>query len=366
MPTRNDHTQACLSITPEQAVADQLYMRRCLQLARLGEEWVAPNPMVGAVIVCDGRIIGEGWHRRYGDWHAEPNAIASVKDASLLSRSTMYVSLEPCAHFGKTPPCAHLLASKQLKRVVVGMLDPNPLVAGRGIAILREAGIAVTTGVMEEACRELNKRFLCLHEQHRPYVTLKWAQTADGFMDRRRTSPTEPVTVISNTLTKHLVHQMRAHNMAILVGTRTALLDNPRLMTTRWCGRNPMRIVIDRQLTLPANTRLLNGDAPTIVFSALDAYPFDTPAEVVRLNFNDNIWPQIMHHLAQRNIHSLIVEGGAKTLKSLLSIGLFDEIHVEVSTAHLHDGVPAPDVDTTHAASCTYNGNHFYLIRNTH
>lgn len=323
---------------------DIVYMRRCLQLARLGMEHVAPNPMVGAVVVHEGRIIGEGYHRRFGGLHAEPNAIASVVDKSLLPYSTLYVNLEPCSHYGKTPPCAELIARMRIPRVVVGTLDPNPRVAGRGVEMLRQAGVEVLTGVLAEECRELNKRFLCYQEKRRPYIVLKWAQTRDGFIDRLRTTRDEPVAVISNVLTKQRVHQIRTENMAILVGTRTALLDNPGLRVTRWTGRNPLRVVIDRQLGLDLSYKLLDDSAPTLVFSERDAYPFETSAEIVRINFSENIWPQILHVLYERQIHSVLVEGGAQVLDSLLDQGLWDELQVEVSPECLGNGVKAPPI----------------------
>lgn len=314
------------------------YISRCVQLARLGAYYVAPNPMVGAVLVYgedeDARIIGEGWHKQYGGPHAEVNCFASVRkeDESLLKDCTLFVSLEPCSHFGKTPPCADLIVRKGVKRVVVGMLDPNPQVAGQGIARLRENGIEVVVGIMEAECRELNKRFLCLHEKHRPYVILKWAQTADGFMDRKRSIPSEgqltetrPL-VISTPLNKRLVHKMRAENMAILVGSNTALLDNPKLKTTHWVGRNPIRVLLDRRRRVPKQSAIFSEDAPTIVYS------------------ENTEWPFVLEDLAKRGIHSILVEGGAQVLNHILETGIYDEIHVETGEICIGDGVPAPKI----------------------
>ncbi len=343
---------------------DIAYMRRCLQLAWLGMEHVAPNPMVGAVIVHEGRIIGEGYHRRFGDLHAEPNAIASVKDKSLLPCSTLYVNLEPCSHYGKTPPCAELIVRMRIPRVVVGTLDPNPRVSGRGVEMLRQAGVEVSTGVLADECRELNKRFLCYQERKRPYIVLKWAQTRDGFIDRLRTTRNEPVAVISNVLTKQRVHQIRTENMAILVGTRTALLDNPGLRVTRWTGRNPLRVVIDRHLKLTDSYKLLDASAPTLVFSELDAYPFETAAEIVRIDFSENIWPQILHVLYERQVHSVLVEGGAQVLGSLLEQGLWDELQVEVSPEYLGAGVQAPCVPGCPEYVEQVDGHSLYQFRN--
>ena len=314
------------------------YISRCVQLARLGAYYVAPNPMVGAVLVYgedeDARIIGEGWHKQYGGPHAEVNCFASVRkeDESLLKDCTLFVSLEPCSHFGKTPPCADLIVRKGVKRVVVGMLDPNPQVAGQGIARLRENGIEVVVGIMEAECRELNKRFVCLHEKHRPYVILKWAQTADGFMDRKRSIPSEgqltetrPL-VISTPLSKRLVHKMRAENMAILVGSNTALLDNPKLKTTHWVGRNPIRVLLDRRKRVPKESAIFSEDAPTIVYS------------------ENTEWPFVLEDLAKRGIHSILVEGGAQVLNHILETGIYDEIHVETGEICIGDGVPAPKI----------------------
>ena len=314
------------------------YISRCLQLARLGAYYVAPNPMVGAVLVHgegeNAKIIGEGWHRQYGGPHAEVNCFASVKaeDEHLVKESTLYVSLEPCSHFGKTPPCADLIVQKGVKRCVVGMLDPNPLVAGQGIKRLQNNGIEVVTGILEAECRELNKRFLCLHEKKRPYVVLKWAETADGFLDRKRpipsdgTAPKEGPLVISTPLTKRLVHKMRAENMAILVGTNTALLDNPKLTNSKWAGQNPIRILLDRHHRVPKDFRIFSDEAETIVYS------------------ENTDWEFILSDLAKRGIHSVLVEGGAQVLNTIIKSGLYDEVQVEKGTMTIGEGVPAPRI----------------------
>ena len=297
------------------------YIARCLQLARLGEYYVAPNPMVGAVLVgADNTILGEGWHEQYGAPHAEPNCLRHAEEAHPegidYKHCTLFVSLEPCSHYGKTPPCAELIIHKGIGRVVIGTLDPNPQVAGRGVQMMREAGVQVTVGVLEQECRDLNKRFFCLQEKHRPYVTLKWAETADGYIDYRRVTDNAPL-VISTPLIKLLVHQQRAQNMAIMVGTRTALLDNPRLLTTHWSGRNPIRITLDRHNILPADSKLFSEEAPTIVY-------------------RDNTdWAFILNDLASRNIHSVLVEGGTTLLQHILDSGLYDEVHIEVSNKSL-------------------------------
>ena len=306
------------------------YIAHCIEIARRGEYFVAPNPMVGAVLVdADGTILAEGWHEKYGEGHAEVNCFRHLETSKYrdleMSKCTLFVSLEPCSHYGKTPPCAKLIIEKGVGRVVVGMLDPNPLVAGKGVRMLRDAGIEVIVGVMEKECRELNKRFLCLHEQHRPYVILKWAQTADGFIDIKRTggSPLK----ISTPKTKEIVHRMRAENMAIMVGTNTVLLDNPRLLNTHWQGRNPIRVTIDRHGRIPADARIFSDESETIVYR------------------DRTDWPFILEDLAKRNIHSILVEGGTTLLNHILETGIWDEIHVEVAPElTIGDGVKAPNI----------------------
>lgn len=321
---------------------DEIYMQRCLQIAAAGARDVAPNPMVGAVLVSNGRIIGEGYHQRYGQSHAEPNAIASVQNEELLKDATLYVSLEPCSHYGKTPPCAELIIKKRIPRVVIGMLDPNPMVAGRGVKMLQDAGVNVTIGVLEKECRTLNKRFVCYHEQHRPYIILKWAQSADGFIDKVRESREQPVAVLSNSFTKQLVHKMRAENMAILVGTRTAMLDNPGLRTTRWNGNNPLRIALDRTGKIPDESKLFDGTAPTLIFTEKENYTPHPNTTICHIDFSNHCWQQIMNQLYQMKINSLIVEGGSQVLNDLLALQLWDEIQVETSPAILGNGIKAP------------------------
>lgn len=320
----------------------ELYIRRCLQLAKLGEYYVAPNPMVGAVLVkhiveggADKEVIlGEGWHMQYGGAHAEPNCLLNAEENHPegidYKRCTLYVNLEPCSHYGKTPPCAELIIKKGIGRVVIGCLDPNPEVSGRGVRMLEAAGIEVHVGVLEAECRTLNKRFMCLQEKKRPYVILKWAQTADGYLDKKREAG-KPL-VISTPLMKQLVHQQRAENMAIMVGTRTVLMDNPRLLTTHWSGRHPIRVTMDRHGILPQESNIFSNDSETIVY-------------------RDNTdWEAMLADLSRRNIHSVLVEGGARLLNSILASGIYDEVHVEISNAHLgkgEEGVEAPDYSFT-------------------
>lgn len=320
---------------------DERFMCRCLQLARKGMMGAAPNPMVGAVIVCDGKIIGEGYHRRCGQAHAEVNAIRSVSRPELLKRSTIYVSLEPCSHYGKTPPCADLIIEKQIPRVVVGCVDPFSRVSGRGIQKLRDAGIEVTVGVLEKECRCLIRRFITFHAEKRPYIVLKWAQSADGFIDVKRTGGA-PI-VLSSPETQMLVHKHRAECKAILVGRRTALLDNPSLTVRCWHGENPLRLVLDRELSLPSDLHLFDGTVPTVVFTAKEQTSY-AGVDFVRLDFTQAVVPQILGYLYEHGIQSLLVEGGHCLLQSFIDAGLWDEAFVECVPRLLYDGISAPQM----------------------
>ncbi|MCR4592581.1 MAG: bifunctional diaminohydroxyphosphoribosylaminopyrimidine deaminase/5-amino-6-(5-phosphoribosylamino)uracil reductase RibD [Bacteroidaceae bacterium] len=300
------------------------YMWRCIQLAKCGTVGAPPNPMVGAVIVYKDKIIGEGYHRRCGGPHAEVNAIRSVRNESLLKESIIYVSLEPCSHYGKTPPCADLIIEKKIPRVVVGCMDPFAKVNGQGIRKLRDAGIEVVVGVLEKECLELNKRFITFHQQHRPFVTLKWAQSEDGFMDAERRQNEEPVK-FSSHFTQTLVHRMRAMNQAIMVGTKTVLMDNPTLTTRLWEGPNPLRVTIDRNGVLPDFIHLKDGKVPTVIYNTGDLR-------------------QILADLYKRGVQSLMVEGGAQLLQHFIDEGLWDEARVEVAPFCLGSGVSAPNV----------------------
>lgn len=313
-------------------IADERYMARALQLARQGEGHVSPNPMVGAVIVARGRIIGEGFHRRYGEGHAEVNAIASVAlaDAPLLHESTVYVTLEPCSHYGKTPPCARLLIERGVRRVVVGTLDPFEKVAGRGVAMLREAGIEVLTGVLERECRHLNIRFITAHTRRSPWVMLKWAQDANGYM-----GDGEPRVTFSTPETLRLMHRERSRVDAIMVGARTVALDNPSLDTRYWSGRSPLRVVLDEHLSImhvqPA-PKLLTDGRPTLVYNAIRS---DTrgAVEFVRLD-NCHDLNAILADLYHRGITSLMVEGGPTVLHAFIDANLDDRRRIETANAH--------------------------------
>ena len=327
---------------------EEKYMRRCIELAKNGLCNVAPNPMVGAVIVCDGRIIGEGYHVRCGEAHAEVNAIRSVKDESLLKRSTIYVSLEPCSHYGKTPPCADLIIEKQIPRIVIGCRDPFSKVAGRGIQKLQNAGREVIVGVLEEECLHLIRRFITFNTLRRPFITLKWAESADRFIDIERIDG-NPV-LLSSPLTSMLVHKKRAENTAIMVGRRTVLLDNPSLTVRNWYGRNPIRIVLDRNLSLPNDLQIFNGEVPTLVFTEKE-HPEEKSVSYITIDFAHNPLNQIMKELYQRNIQSLLVEGGSQLLQSFIDNELWDEAYIEKCPKRLYSGVKAPEISNNFSYS---------------
>lgn len=323
---------------------DGLFMKRCLQLAANGRATCSPNPMVGAVVVHQGRIIGEGWHRKAGEPHAEPNAIRAVKDQDLLKASTLYVSLEPCSHYGKTPPCVDLIIEKRIPRVVVGCLDAFPLVSGRGVSKLRAAGIDVTVGIEEAACLDLNRHFFHFYRQERPYIILKWAQTADGFLDYLRKPGDQKESLkISTPFTQMLTHKLRSECDVILVGTNTAILDNPSLNVRAWAGDHPIRAVVDRQMILAADSVLLNGEIPTLVFTEK---PSKQQGKIswIHLDFCHNAIGQLLHELYIRDLQTLLVEGGTLTHDSFLKAGLWNEIQVETSTQYIGEGVVAPDL----------------------
>lgn len=322
---------------------NEKWMRRCIQLARNGQAGAPPNPMVGAVIVYNGRIIGEGFHRKSGEAHAEVNAINSVHDEALLAQSTLYVSLEPCSHYGKTPPCADLIIGKKIPRVVVGCVDPFALVHGHGIEKLRRAGIDVTVGVLEKECTELNKHFFTFHQKQRPFITLKWAQSADGFIGSN--SKEDKKIFISTPHSLINVHKLRAEHQAIMVGRRTAEIDNPRLNLRFWSGRNPLRIVLDSKGRLSPDLHLFDGTQPTLVVGgAAPEKPESTNLEYFHPDASSPLLPQLMAELYRRNILSLLVEGGSQLLKSFIDAGLWDEIVVEFGKENLKHGVTAPTI----------------------
>lgn len=323
---------------------DKLYMQRCLQLARCGAGSTSPNPMVGAVIVYDDRVIGEAYHIRAGEPHAEVNAVNSVKecDLPLLERSTIYVSLEPCSHYGKTPPCCDLIIARRIARVVIATTDFNAQVNGGGIARMREAGIEVLVGLLEAESRRLNGAFFAFHQKKRPFVTLKWAQSADGFIDRQRSGG--KALGISSGVSRVAVHKLRSMHDAILVGTRTALLDDPSLDIRHWAGRAPLRLVIDRNGVLPLGLRLFDDSLPTVVFTSVYRKELSGKnVEQVNLDFSCDVVPQILTYMHSRKLNSLLVEGGAVLSRSFMDAGLWDVVRVEVNPAlSVGEGVAAP------------------------
>ena len=336
-------------------IIDEKYMRRALQLARQGAGHTSPNPMVGAVIVApDGTIIGEGWHRKCGEAHAEVNAVASVKDHDLLRDSTIYVTLEPCSHYGKTPPCANMLIERGIPRVVVGCLDPFVKVAGRGVALLRDAGVEVIVGVLEEECRALNERFMAAHTNGRPWVQLKRAQTADGYIALPPEAGENPLHM-STPVTMRLMHRQRALCDAILVGANTARIDNPSLTTRYWPGSSPLRVILSHDLSIPDNLNLLNDGLPTIIYNGMKNEVVG-PVEYVKLDTdNPQSW---LEDLYRRGVTSLMVEGGTRVLQGLIDAGAWDEARIEVSPRRVGQGVKSPIIDGHVDSQCLIDGNH--------
>ena len=310
---------------------DARYMARALQLARNGLGYASPNPMVGAVIVADGKIVGEGWHRRCGCGHAEVNAVASVKDPDLLKRSTMYVTLEPCSHYGKTPPCAKLIIDKQIPRVVVGCLDPFAKVSGRGVAMLREAGVEVEVGVMEEECKALNHVFMYAHTHGRPWVTLKWACSADGYLDHKRNAGEAPAK-FSNPLGTTLVHLMRSRYDAIMAGSGTVIADNCSLTVRLTEGKSPVAVVLDRRGRIDATAAVLRPGTLIVSYEKREDLP--EGVEQIFVSEEDTL-EDLLHELYKRNITSLMVEGGATLLNEFIAKDLWQEARVEQSSDRL-------------------------------
>lgn len=325
---------------------DRLFMERALQLARCGVGSTSPNPMVGAVIVSGGRIIGEGFHIRAGEPHAEVNAVNAVKagDRHLLEGATIYVTLEPCSHYGKTPPCCDLIIARKMARVVIATTDFNANVNGEGIRRMRAAGINVEVGLLEQESRRLNGAFFAFHQKRRPYITLKWAQSSDGFIDRVRSREEAPLRV-SNGVSQAAVHKLRAAHDAILVGTRTALFDNPSLNIRCWAGRAPLRVVIDRNGVLPAGLSLFDGTVPTLLFTGKYVASFGKNIEQIVLDPSKDTLCQIVGTLYSRGVGSLLVEGGAALLQSFIDAGLWDSIRVETNPSIVAgEGIAAPEL----------------------
>ncbi|MBC7440397.1 MAG: bifunctional diaminohydroxyphosphoribosylaminopyrimidine deaminase/5-amino-6-(5-phosphoribosylamino)uracil reductase RibD [Flavobacterium sp.] len=324
------------------------YMCRCLELAKNGLGTTYPNPMVGSVIVCDGKIIGEGWHKKSGEPHAEVNAVNSVRDKSLLKRSTIYVSLEPCSHFGKTPPCCDLIIANKIPNVVIGTVDSNVKVAGNGIKKLIEAGAKVTLGILETECKELNKRFFAFHEKKRPYVILKWAETQDGFIAplkilRKTLNDNEQKPVwITNDFSRQMVHKWRSEEQAILVGTQTAIDDNPKLDVRNWTGKNPVRIVLDQNNRIPKDSHIYDNQVNTIIFSNSSIANNTENTIFEFIDFKQNLAEQILNVLYKHQIQSVIIEGGSRTLQTFIDENLWDEARVFIGSNLFVTGIRAP------------------------
>ena len=334
-------------------------MRRALQLARLGAGHTSPNPMVGAVIVGPGgEIIGEGWHRQCGEAHAEVNAVASVADDSLLKDSTLYVTLEPCSHYGKTPPCANLIIERGIPRVVVGCLDPFVKVAGRGVKMLQEAGVEVIVGVLEQECRELNRRFMTAHTLGRPWVQLKWAQTADGFIALPPEAGENPLHM-STPVTMRLMHRQRALCDAIVVGANTARIDNPSLTTRYWPGRSPLRVILSRNLSIPDNLNLLTDGLPTIVYNGVKNETVGAVEYVQMDTTSPQAW---LEDLYRRKVTSVMVEGGTRVLQDMIEAGAWDEARIETSPRRVGQGVVAPHITGHQIVHRIIDGNSIIVL----
>lgn len=321
----------------------EIYIKRCIQLAKNGLGTTYPNPLVGSVIVYNGKIIGEGWHKKSGEPHAEVNAINSVKDKSLLSKSTIYVSLEPCSHFGKTPPCCDLIIKHKIPNVVIGTVDPNVKVAGNGIKRLLENGANVTVGILENECNELNKRFFTFHNKKRPYIILKWAESADGFIAPLHREKKEPVW-LTNQYSRQLVHKWRSEEQAILVGTKTVLEDNPKLDVRDWKGNNPVRIAIDKIGKINDFFYIKDKKIKTIIITKQENIRSVENCIYENTIFESRLSEKICEVLVKHNIQSVIIEGGTTTLETFINDGLWDEARVFKSKIQLNEGVKAPNL----------------------
>jgi diaminohydroxyphosphoribosylaminopyrimidine deaminase/5-amino-6-(5-phosphoribosylamino)uracil reductase len=347
------------------------YIRRCIELAKNGLGTTYPNPMVGSVIVCDGKIIGEGWHKKSGEPHAEVNAVNSVKNKALLKKSTIYVSLEPCSHFGKTPPCCELIIKNEIPNVVIGTVDPNIKVAGNGIKKLIEAGTNVIVGILETECNELNKRFFTFHEKKRPYIILKWAESQDGFIapltlrqaqdDLKNRKPVW----ITNEFSRQLVHKWRGEEQAILVGTNTVTDDNPKLDVRDWTGNNPIRIVLDQNNRIAKDSHIFNNQTKTFVFSKSTASVNKENVNFEEIDFRRNIAQQIIHSLYRHQIQSVIIEGGRQTLQTFIDENLWDEARIFIGNNSFENGTKAPDVNLKNIKKHSV-GNDILIISKNH
>ncbi|MCG2461096.1 bifunctional diaminohydroxyphosphoribosylaminopyrimidine deaminase/5-amino-6-(5-phosphoribosylamino)uracil reductase RibD [Flavobacteriaceae bacterium F89] len=343
------------------------YILRCIQVAKNGLGTTFPNPMVGSVVVYQEKIIGEGYTSRYGGPHAEVNAISSVANPSFLENATLYVTLEPCSHYGKTPPCADLIVKHKIPRVVIGIKDPNTKVEGRGIQKLKEAGCQVVVGILEKDCREHHIRFLTFHEKKRPFIILKWAQSLDGFMapeSKNRDSIPQPYW-ITNIRSRQLVHQWRSEEQAIMVGTNTVRVDNPELNVRSWHGNSPTRVVVDRKLKIEQQSHILDGSIKTLVFTEIEKTDQYLPGVDYRvIDFSKNVMAQLCDALYENNILSIIIEGGAKTLQSFIDAGLWDEARIFTGETQFAKGLKSPWISGKLRESVKLHGDTLKILRN--
>jgi diaminohydroxyphosphoribosylaminopyrimidine deaminase/5-amino-6-(5-phosphoribosylamino)uracil reductase len=337
----------------------EIFMKKCLELAKKGIGYVSPNPMVGCVVVFNEQIISEGYHQEYGATHAEVNAIENVKDKSLLKKSTLYVNLEPCVHFGKTPPCANLIIESEIPKVVIGCRDSFSEVSGKGIEKIQNTGIEVIVGVLEKESRELNKRFFTFYEKKRPYIILKWAESKDGFM--APINQNKPFWMTSSE-SKKLVHEWRAEEEAIIVGRITAKKDNPSLTVREVAGSNPIRIIIDKNLKLPSDLNLFNSEANTIIFNTIKSEETGTN-QFINIDFNYLI-ENLLEELHKQNIQSVIIEGGSTTLQSFVDANIWDEARIFKVNKTLDDGVKAPTIEGRIISEKWIGGDELEIIIN--
>jgi len=341
-------------------MSDKIYMQRCLDLAIKGIRTVSPNPMVGCVIVHKNKIIGEGYHEAFGKEHAEVNAINQVQDKKLLKESKMYVSLEPCAHTGKTPPCSGLIIKHQIPEVLIGIEDPNPKVSGKGIAKLEKSGIKVKVGILKPECFDLNKRFFTFHQKQRPYVILKWAQTLDGYLDKVRDGDEQKINWISAPETQTLIHKWRSEEQSILVGRNTIINDNPSLTVREYGGVNPIRIVIDSQLQISESLKIYSKEAPTLVFNRVKD---EKKNNIEWIKINETNTKHILDELYKRNIQSVFVEGGSRTLQYFIIDNAWDEARVIVGQKNFDEGYKAPVINRIPVNSHKYGKDMVYYFK---
>jgi diaminohydroxyphosphoribosylaminopyrimidine deaminase/5-amino-6-(5-phosphoribosylamino)uracil reductase len=349
---------------------NEKYIARCIELARNGLGTSYPNPLVGSVIVYDNKIIGEGWHRRAGEPHAEVNAINSVKDKSLIKKATIYVSLEPCSHFGKTPPCCDFIIKNKIPNVVVGTVDPNVKVAGNGIKKLIEAGVKVTVGVLEDECNELNKRFFTFHQKKRPYIILKWAESQDGYIApdatfRKKLNHNEKKPVwITSPYSRQLVHKWRSEEQAILVGTQTVIDDNPKLDVRNWTGNNPIRLVLDTNNRIPSNSHIFDNQAETIIFTKIIGNIDKEKLIFDIIGFGKNIASQLAEAMHRHQIQSVIIEGGRQTLQTFIDANLWDEARIFSGNTIFTQGISAPTLPESYGKKKLIGQDELIISRN--